>query len=203
LTRVHGGVPRFENRAPIRGQDRRVTRVIALLLGVGVLLAAALIGVGHTPTDRDVAIAGGVALALLSHIVAAELGAFRSTLRVTVDGVEHRWLLGLARRAIARPPVLECGSWMTRVPSALVRDDEVNASEDVKTGAYVSVGSLHVGGRRVGSSLSRWSTEGLRRGRRRRRVDVALDRQGLLALEWALAAEGWLTPATTSAARDT
>lgn len=198
LTRVHGGVPAFEPQAPITGQDRRITRVIALLFGLGVLMAAVLLGVGHTPSDRDVAIAVGVALALLSLIVAAESGAFRATLEVTSTGIHHRWALGVARRVIARPPVLESGSWMSRVPSALVRDDDLNMSEDVKTGAYVSVGTLHVGGRRVGSSLSRWSPEGLQRGRRRRRVDVALDRQGLLAFEWALAAEGWLTPVRLS-----
>ena len=195
LTRVHGGVPAFEPEAPIVGRDRRITRIFVVLLGLGALAAALLIGQGHTLTDRNVSIAAGIAFGLLSLIVLAELGAFRASLVVSDAGVTHRWALGLMRRVVARPERLESGSWTRRVPSAVVRDDEVNAHEEVKSGCYLRVGSLRIGGRRAGSTVGRWSSAGLRRGPRLRGVDVILDRQGLLALEWALAAQGWLVPA--------
>lgn len=127
------------------------------------------------------------------------LGLFPCSVAIADNEVVLRHTFGLFRRIVPLPSGIEAGSlWKTR-PDAITAsyaDDGSTPSVDFKAGRYVRIECPRskVGitvGCRGGPPLA-W--DGCREGPRRKSVDLRIAVEAMVALEYALAQRGVLTP---------
>lgn len=119
---------------------------------------------------------------------------------LVLDGdtlVLSHWL-GLAKRVVRLPCAIEIGDTVGERPAAGMagyQDDMNVPTETVRTGSYVRFGEITIGCKQDTLFAEHW--RGWTRGKRRKRVDITIAREALVAIEYALAKRGVLVPAIT------
>lgn len=173
-----------------RGAERVSSRWLAAL---GLLVGTAAVVVTLASQEqRDAVILGGIAVASVTVIiwsaVAWGVPLFPGRLRVDERGALLRHSLGLGRRRLVVIDRVVLGSaWESR-PTGSSGSDETYESANVRIGTYLQLCSgrrtITVHCRTGGSIRSTWS--GWEQGRRRKRLDITLDRTSFVALQLAL-----------------
>ena len=197
LAKTHGGGATAHEscwRGPERVGSRRLL-ALGLLVGVATLVRVVVSG-----EQRDVVVLGGIGFAAVTVIIWAAVGwgapLFPGRLRMDERGALLRHSLGLGRRRLARIDRLVLGSaWESR-PAGSSGSDDTYESADVRVGTYLELGSgrraITVHCRTAGSIRSTWS--GWEQGKRRKRIDITLDRAEFVALQLALWEQDLLVP---------
>lgn len=196
LGRVHPGA--VDARPPWRGADRRIVRTALLALAAALVASTAML------VACDVKPGGPVAWTLVAVVVAtslavvgAYLGAPRATLSLTDDTLVLRHSLGLGRRVATLPCALVTGALVGGRPdlatSAYATDPN---PRPVRRGGYLQVGAITIGCRASTSLRAHWDPRGWRAGDARWTCDVVVSQEVMVAIEYALAARGALSPNT-------
>lgn len=195
LAKVHPGAA--DARPPWRGVDRRIVRTAAVALGLMVAgMTAALGASAVTPGTPAAAALVGVCVALSGLLFAAFMGATRATLTLDGDALVLRHSLGLGRR-VARLPCAPTVGTIERPPADAAGGayDVGPGGPPVPAGWYLQVGGVTVGCRQSTGFRDHWHPGGWRAGGRRMTYDVLVTREVMVAIEYALAARGALSPA--------
>jgi|GEM_PF-2127946 len=184
----------------LRGTDRRIAVVAVVLMVVWAIgLTAAIVVFGPALNQPiPAAIVGGVGVACLGFIMASGLGAFGARLELVGEQLRLRWLFGLGTRAVTLPAKLETGTLLERQTSAMHLQLENSEGKAVPVGTYVRLrgggGSITIGVRKTAGLGKRWAQGGWAKAKKTRWVDIEVDRAGLVALEYHLAARRQLMP---------
>ncbi len=197
LSKTHGGgagsAP-HESRwgGPERVSSRRLLALGFLATGIGVYTAI-------VDNQNDRVVLGSLAFAAFTSIVwgsvAWSVPLFPGRLRVDHRGALLRHSFGLGRRRLRSIDQVVLGSaWESR-PSGNSGDD-YSASVDERIGTYLELRrgrrGIRVHCRTGGAVRATWT--GWDQGKRRKRLDITLDRSEFVALQLALWELGVLTP---------
>ncbi len=194
LGKVHAGVAASGSFV---GHDRRVVRdLFVVCVVLGALSLGLEIASGGAVTLWLGALVGFVAIALGGALGGA-MGLFRARLVIGDDRVRLEHTFGLRRCEVPLRSRIEVGRIVTVRPEAGSASD-VQIGTEVDHGAYLRLVSdaatITVGVRRGTGFRKHWADRGFRSGERRQRWDVTVDRAAMVALEYALAAAGVLSP---------
>lgn len=198
LARTHAGDEAPPHPSRWRGAERVGSR---RLLVLGLLVGTASVVVTLTSGEqRDAVVLGGIGFAAVAVIIwwAVAWGAplFPGRLRVDERGALLRHSFGLGRRRLDVIDRLVLGSaWESR-PTGSSGSDDSYESVDVRVGSYLQLRSgrrsITVHCRTAGSVRTTWS--GWEQGKRRKRLDITVDRTAFVALQLALWERDLLVP---------
>ncbi len=181
---------------PWTGIDRRVMRSLAVALGL-VAVATVALGASRAAPPGSPLTWGLVAAmtALGVALFVAFLGVMRATLSLDGDVITLRHSLGLGRVTARLPRAVLMGALTASRPSIPGAGDAPDPDPvTVRVGWYLRLGGIVIGCRQSTSFASHWSDDGWTRGPRRITCDVVLPQAAMVALEYALAARGSLSP---------
>ncbi|MEZ4407889.1 MAG: hypothetical protein R3A52_15655 [Polyangiales bacterium] len=179
---------------PWTGVDRRVMRSLAIALGLVATAMTALGASGVAPPGSPLAWALVAAVTVLgAALFAAFVGVMRATLSLDGDAITLRHTLGLGRVTARLSSAITVGPLVARRASVVSPDHDPDPVT-TRTGWYLRLGPLVVGCRQSTSFASHWSERGWTRGPRRFTCDVIVPQRVMVALEYALASRGALTP---------
>jgi hypothetical protein len=183
----------------ISGIDRRIRMVaIGLMVAWAIGVTAAIAALGPALNQPiPSAIVGGLGVACVGFIALASLGAFKARLELVGEQLRLRWLFGLGSRAVTLPAKLETGTLLERKTSAMHTQRNTSEGEAVAVGSYLRLrggGSITIGVKPAAGLGKRWAQGGWTKAKKTRWVDIEIDRMGLVALEYHLAARRQLMP---------
>jgi hypothetical protein len=121
------------------------------------------------------------------------LRVFPCTLALDGDVVVLHYLLGMRRRVVPLPCAIEVGAIVTSRPDAILHEHGPVVTE--RTGSYLRlVGdkAITIGCRNSTLFAEHWRPDGWTKGARRKRCDVVVEREVMVAIEYALAKRGLL-----------
>jgi hypothetical protein len=202
LGKVHPGPAADADPARWSGPERVGSRWL-LALGVVAAAGAATYTVASGKQD-DRVILGAIAVLALAMVVWGAVGwgapLFPGRLRVDERGALLRHSFGLGRRRLRSIDRVVLGSaWESR-PAGNSGADDSYESADVRVGAYLQLCSgrrrITVHCRTGGGVRTTWA--GWEQGRRRKGLDITLDRARFVALQLALWDLGVLTVRTAA-----
>lgn len=193
------------------GIDQRIRRGFGVLVALCLAILVAMVAVQPGPvTAADggeatigdivgtpfVIVLGACALLLVAVAVLYRAGAFRARLSVKDGEVRVRQRLGTRAVRVALPAPVEVGTLFVRRRADGHHQDGDGASIDVRTGAYLRIGTgrraITVGCPTATGLRKHWT--GWSSGPRRKWWDVNLDAPSFVELQYALAGGGVLTP---------
>lgn len=191
LAKVHPGAPAL---TAWRGVDRRSIATSVVLLAL-VMAGSVAVGAGAgvvpgTPDAQKMVAVWGV-FALL--VVVAASGLPRATLSLDGDVLVLRHSLGLLRRRVRLPCSLTHGP-IELLPFQFTHGDHPVESRGpgLRVGWYLRLGGITVGCKASTGFRTHWSTRAWQKGPGRLLVDVMVTPEVMVALEYALAARGFL-----------
>lgn len=180
----------------LTGVDRRIQWPLAGLPILWVIGVAILFALGLPMTDASMIIVGASLLLSCAPLLAAMLGVFRAHLELDGEQLRLRW--GFGGSTIRLPARLESGRLFERRASVLDHQQETGPAHDEDVGVYLQLGDgnarLTVGAQKAVGLSKHWAAQGWSKGPKRRRCDIMVDRNALVAIEYHLAARGLLTP---------
>lgn len=188
--------PQPDSVVRLTGVDHRIRRPLFALPVLWVIAVPILFAVGLPMTDTTMLIVGASLLLSSAPLLAALLGVFRAQLELDGEQVRLRW--GFGGVTIRLPAKLESGRLIERRASVLDHQQETGSAHDEDVGVYLQLGDGNVTitvGAQKGVSLGKhWAMRGWSKGPKRRRCDIMVDRNALVAIEYHLAARGLLAP---------
>jgi hypothetical protein len=197
FAKTHGG-PVGAHQSRWGGPERVASRWLLVLALAAAAVVVALTVPADDPDDRIVfGVLGGASLVTIVWGAVA-WGAPLFPGRITVDerGAVLRYFFGLARRRLRSIDAVVLGTAIESRPSGGSGNDDNYASHDVRVGGYLQLchgrRRITVHCRTAGSVRSTWT--GWQQGKKRKRLDITLDRQEFVALQLALWERGSLTP---------
>ena len=191
VTKVHGVTPTSLAGPVVLRGDARVLRPVFGTAFVVWCLFFALCAVNTHLLDVPTIIALGATFAFAFGGLCASLaGAIPAFIELSDDTLRMRLPLGITARTITLPCVIEGGSILVVVPHAGVAADIDAGASDVRAGAYLRLVGAHtitIGGRDASGLGRRWAQAGWTKAPARKRWDVTLDADALVAVEYWLA----------------
>lgn len=195
---AHPGGPSPSGPLRVRGVDRSLSIpsiVLMVVWGAGFMAVTITSGGQFSGTTAAIL---GVSCALALGLMGATFGGlFKATLELDGEVVRVRRLLGLATKQLRLPVKLETGAFMQKKASDIAAGNENLATVEVRAGAYLRLrndGTITIGAPGAPGLGKHWAQKGWSKGKKTRRADIEIDRDGLVALEYRLAARGQLTP---------
>ena len=194
LGKVHPGAT--DPASPWRGKDYRIIVTALFLIPVGVAIGAAI--VAATPVSAEsltgFRIIAGCSGPFLLLALVGLTGIFRGSVAIAGDRVRlrHSFLL---RRTVKLPCAVEAGGlWGGRSDGVLPASEYNQPSTPIQIGNYVRLhgdgGSIIVVCRTSTQLREHWT--GWTQGPKRHVCHLVVDRQAMVALEYALAKRGVL-----------
>lgn len=201
LRKVHAGIGGGVSVGALtfRGKDRAFGRELLVVLVVALVLSAVPMAANGGELSTTMVTAIGVpVLAIFTLVLLAVTGVFRARLVIDGDRVRLRYGLGLRSRSLLIGRQVELGRLWTLRPRAGMSTYENTRDAKVEAGAYLRLlegkRRITVGCPKGTGTRKHWSDAGWKSGASTRYWDITLDRETMVALEYALADRGVLSP---------
>ena len=193
----HASIPVSDERLlRVRGRDGKMVLPAALLIGLwGLCVPVSGVVSWLVPLLAPLVLVGVGVSGLLAFLpfFAAMARLFPATLEVDGDVVRVRSLLGLRTKQVELPAELESGTLARQRGSAINRYDQRTEAHPIGTWLRLrGRRSLTVGTPNAAGLGKRWAEVGWSKAGKTGSADIEIDREGLLLLEYRLAALGML-----------